>query len=101
MTWPMPNRSATAFAVNGPCVRAYRLTRSPSGSRTGSPNTSGRPGGIGTPSASRRRLRSSTAANHAVPANRTIGHPPGVDERREGGCGIRRLVGARRPPRRP
>ena len=96
MTWPMPNRAATACAVNGPCVRAKRLTRSPSGSRTGSPNTSGRPGGIGTPSASRSRLRSSTAANHAVPANRTSRDASRVGERGERRRGIRGLVCALR-----
>ena len=57
--------------MNGPCVRASRATRSPSGSSTGSVNTSGVPGGTGTPSASRSRATSSTAVQRASPPIRT------------------------------
>ena len=59
---PSPSRSAAAAAVNGPWVRAYRPTRSPSGSATGSTKAIGTPMGSGTPSASRSRLASSIAA---------------------------------------
>ena len=59
---PRPSRAAASIAVNGPCVRAYRETRSPSGSATGSMKASGTPMGSGTPMASRRRAASSTAA---------------------------------------
>ena len=65
---PRPRRSAAAAAVNGPWVLAYRPTRSPSGSATGSMNATGTPIGSGTPSASRRRLASSMPAIHRSPA---------------------------------
>ena len=64
---PSPNRSAIAFAVNGPWVRAKRLTRSPTGSATGSMNAVGTPMGSGTPRASRRRLASSITAHRSAP----------------------------------
>ena len=51
----------TSCALNGPCDRANRSTRSPAGSRTGSSSASGSPGGSGVPSASRYRATSSTA----------------------------------------
>ena len=44
---PQPNRAAAARAVNGPCVRACRRSRSPTGSGTSSVNTSGTPTGSG------------------------------------------------------
>ena len=68
---PSPYRPATVAVVNGPCVRAYLATRSPSGSATGSVNASGTPSGSGTPSASRSRPASSIAAHIGCPATRT------------------------------
>ena len=68
---PRPNRCATVAAVNGPCVRAYLATRSPSGSGTGSVNASGTPGGSATPSPSRSRPASSTATHRSCPATLT------------------------------
>ncbi len=58
---PSPSRSATSAGTNGPCVRAYRPTRSPSGSATGSVKASGTPTGRAVPSASRNRPASSIA----------------------------------------
>ena len=52
-------------AGNGPCVRANRATRSPSGSATGSRKAFGMPTGSAAPSASRRRPASSIAATRA------------------------------------
>ena len=46
---PQPNRAAACAAVNGPCVRACRRSRSPTGSGTTSVNTSGTPTGQGDP----------------------------------------------------
>ena len=68
---PSPYRDATSAAVNGPCVRAHRATRSPSGSGSGSVNASGMPTGSATPSASRSRPASSIAAHIGCPATRT------------------------------
>ncbi|SLF05185.1 Uncharacterised protein [Mycobacteroides abscessus subsp. massiliense] len=60
---PRPKRCAASPVVNGPCVRAYRLSSSPNGSVAASVNAAGTPGGTGTPSASRKRATSSTAAH--------------------------------------
>ena len=68
---PIPNLSARFVTENGPCVLAYRLTRSDSGSSTGSMKAAGVPMGSGTPSASRRRLASSIAVHHVRPAKLT------------------------------
>ena len=59
--------------MNGPCVRAYRRRRSPTGSGTTSVNTSGTPTGSATPSASRSRPASSIAAHCSA---RSGGTPP-------------------------
>ena len=50
---PRPRRALTSLLVNGPCVRPKRRTRSTTGSATGSSSVAGRPGGSGTPIASR------------------------------------------------
>jgi hypothetical protein len=63
--------AATSAAQNGPCVRAYRATRSASGSATGSTNAPGRPRGTAAPRASRNRAAPSAAATRASPAIRT------------------------------
>ena len=68
---PRPYRPATSAVVNGPWQRAYRATRSSSGSGTGSVNAAGTPTGSGTPSASRSRPASSIAAQRASPLIRT------------------------------
>ncbi|KZM37262.1 hypothetical protein OJAG_00250 [Oerskovia enterophila] len=68
---PIPKRDATSCAPNGPCVRAWRRTRSPSGSGTGSVKTSGMPVGRATPSASRSRPASSTTAHCCATASGT------------------------------
>ncbi len=68
---PRPSHAAVSTAWNGPWVRAYRATRSPSGSGTGSVNATGTPTGSGTPSASRSRPASSMAAQRSSPATRT------------------------------
>ncbi|CAH0265172.1 hypothetical protein SRABI128_03245 [Microbacterium sp. Bi128] len=65
---PTPRRSATASVVNGPCVRANRATRSPSGSASGSRKAFGMPTGSAAPSASRRRPASSMPATRDTPA---------------------------------
>ena len=57
---------------NGPCVRAYRATRSPSGSATTAVKASGTPTGSGTPSASCSRPASSIAAQRSSEAMRTL-----------------------------
>ncbi|SKZ37117.1 Uncharacterised protein [Mycobacteroides abscessus subsp. abscessus] len=63
----IPIDSAASSTVNGPWVRAYRWTRSPTGSGTDSVNAAGTPSGAGTPKASRRRAVSSTAAHNGTP----------------------------------
>src|SRR5690606_20662967 len=68
---PRPNRRAAASAVNGPRLRAYRMSSSPSGSAVGSVNASGTPTGSATPSASRTFPASSTGIHRSSPAMRT------------------------------
>lgn len=63
-----PDRADTSADVNGPCVRAYRDTRSVRGSSTGSRNTDGTPDGGSAPRASRNRDTSSTAHQRSTPA---------------------------------
>ncbi len=58
---PRLRACAASATLNGPWVRAYRDTRSPTGSATGSRNARGTPMGKGWPRASRIRAASSTA----------------------------------------
>ena len=70
--WPSPNRAAASCVVNGPRVRAYRPSSSPSGSATPSVKIAGTPTGTATPTPSRSRPMSSMATHHVWPANDTV-----------------------------
>src|SRR6267378_3015436 len=69
---PRPKRAAVSCVVNGPCVRAYRPSSSPSGSATDWVNAAGTPTGTATPTPSRSRPMSSTATHQAWPPNETV-----------------------------